>query len=134
MADQEGIEVLPPTVEDMSDQLFALPFQVHSSHRLLHCAGFTACEACATMASTGTKANKQMAMACPGKDARTTGTMCRLRKLQSGFHPRPERSNGQWPNGEPWHRSHPPHPVHRIRIRRSTETRGKLYRQHYLRG
>ena len=123
IAEEEGIEVCPPTAHEAAQMTIVLPFQVHGSHRLLYCAGFTACELCATMAST--KANRRMADACLGKTARTTGSLNRLRRLQSGLHPWPDKAKDQWPNGEGWSRSHPPHPAHRIRIRRSPEAAGE---------
>ena len=122
-SEEEELVVVPHNeVDSLAPTSFVLPYSIHASHRILFCGGFVVCDSCASMASTASGSN--LAGKCKGKEHRNSGSMSRLKRIQNGQHPRPEKAKatGKWPDGERWALSLPPRPVHRVQHRSGTGT------------
>ena len=121
-SEEEGLQILPQDgVDSLAPTSFALPYAVHFSHRILYCGGFVVCDSCAYMATTTSGSN--LGSGCRGKEHRNSGSLSRLKRIQSGKHPRPDRAKvtAKWPDGERWALSLPPRPVRRCRTRMGSD-------------
>ena len=85
---------------DIIDEPIVSPYLVDPSHKVIYYGGFTACTRCGAMASTSSAKNAIFPEPCLGPAACSTANRSRLRKLQRGEHPRPDR-HSQWPDGTP---------------------------------
>ena len=107
LADEQATRNAKTTIDDEEEDLIdiidepvVLPYSVDPSHKVLYFGGFAACTRCGTMASTSSARNAIFPEQCLGFAACSTANRSRLRRLQRGEHPRPDR-HSQWPDGTP---------------------------------
>ena len=76
--------------QDIEDELIVtaepieVPYLIHSTHRILHHRGFSACIRCGAMASSATRRAEHLADSCLGQSSMSSGTRSRLRQHQRG--------------------------------------------------
>ena len=83
----------------VTEEPVEVPYLIDPSHRILFHRGFSAYIRCGAMATSATKRAEHLADGCLGPASMSSGTRSRLRRLQRGDHPRPDRANGVWPDG-----------------------------------